>query len=51
MINPYIEHKNSNPITLKFSKDNPTVEISSKQVKTQTTNIVPPTMPKESKKE
>lgn len=46
-----MEHKNNNLVTVKFSKDNPTIKISSKQTKTQTTDIVPPTMPKESKKE
>lgn len=32
-----------------FSKDNPIVEISSKQVKVQTQNVVPPVKPKEIK--
>ena len=37
--------------TVTFSKDNPIVEISSKQSQTKTQNVVPPTKPKESKKE
>lgn len=36
---------------LKFSKDNPVAEISSKQSQTQVNNVIPPTKPKESKKE
>lgn len=45
--------KNKNAIlkTLTFSKDNPIIEISTKQSQTQVQNIVPPTRPKESKKE
>jgi len=35
----------------KFSKDNPIVEISSKQSQVQTQNVIPPVIPKESKKE
>ena len=46
-----MENKNNVPVTVKFSKDSPIIEISSKQVQTQSTNIVPPSMPKESKKE
>lgn len=34
-----------------FSKDNPIVEISSKQTQIQEHNSTPPSMPKESKKE
>lgn len=34
-----------------FSKDNPIVEISSKQSQMQEQNITPPAMPKEAKKE
>ena len=37
--------------TVTFSKDNPVVEISSKQSQTQEQNIKPPIMPKETKKE
>lgn len=37
--------------TLTFSKDNPIIEISSKQSQIQEQNITPPSMPKESKKE
>lgn len=39
--------------TLTFSKDNPILEISSKQsqTQTQTQNVTPPLMPRESKKE
>ena len=37
--------------TLTFSKDNPIVEISSKQTQIQEHNNTPPSMPKESKKE
>ena len=46
-----MENKDNVPVTVKFSKDSPIIEISSKQVQTQSTNIVPPSMPKESKKE
>lgn len=46
-----MENKNNVPVTVKFSKDNPIVEISSKQSQTQSTNVIPPTMPKEFKKE
>jgi len=37
--------------TVNFSKDNPTVEISSKQLQVQIQNVIPPVKPKESKKE
>ena len=37
--------------TATFSKDNPIVEISSKQSQIQKQNIIPPSIPKESKKE
>lgn len=37
--------------TATFSKDNPVVEISSKQSQTQEHNNTPPLIPKESKKE
>ena len=37
--------------TVTFSKDNPIVEISSKQSQTQTQNVIPPIKPKESKKD
>lgn len=37
--------------TVTFSKDNPIVEISSKQSQIQEQNFTPPSMPKESKKE
>lgn len=37
--------------TVTFSKDNPVVEISSKQSQIQEQNNMPPLMPKESKKE
>ena len=37
--------------TATFSKDTPIVEISSKQSQIQKQNIIPPSMPKESKKE
>lgn len=37
--------------TLTFSKDNPILEISSKQSQTQTKNVTPPVKTKESKKE
>lgn len=46
-----MEHENTTPITVKFSKDNPTVEISSKQSQVRNNNAAPPVMPKESKKE
>ena len=48
-----MSEKSTNTIykTVTFSKDNPIVEISSKQSQTQTQNVVPPTKPKESKKE
>ena len=36
---------------LNYSKDNTIVEISSKQSSIRTTNVVPPTKPKETKKE
>lgn len=45
-----MEHENTTPITVKFSKDSPVVEISSKQSQSQCNNAAPPTMPKESKK-
>ncbi len=37
--------------TVTFSKDNPVVEISSKQSQVQIQNSIPPVKPKESKKE
>lgn len=44
--------KNQNTYkTATFSKDNPIVEISSKQSPIQEHNNIPPSMPKESKKE
>ena len=44
--------KNQNTYkTMTFSKDNPVIEISSKQSQIQEQNITPPLMPKESKKE
>ena len=47
---------NNNPnrriyTTSKFSKDNPIIEISSKQSQIQNQNAKPPIMPKDSKKE
>lgn len=44
---------NTKPIPLKpvnFSKDNPIIEISSKQSQVQINNVVPPVKPKENKK-
>lgn len=38
-------------VTTKFSKDNPIIELSSKQNKVQTQNVKPPIMPKETKTE
>lgn len=46
-----MEHENTTPITVKFSKDSPVIEISSKQSQTKNSNIAPPVKPKESKKE
>lgn len=37
--------------TMTFTKDNPVIEISSKQSQIQEQNNTPPLMPKESKKE
>lgn len=37
--------------TVTFSKDNPIIEISSKQSQVQIQNATPPVMPKEAKKE
>lgn len=37
-----MEHESATPITVKFSKDNPTVEISSKQIQIQNSNAAPP---------
>ena len=37
--------------TVNFSKDNSIIEVAAKQSQTQTKNIVPPVMPKETKKE
>lgn len=48
-----MDNNNQNQNTCKavtFSKDNPIVEISSKQSQMQEQNITPPVMPKESKK-
>lgn len=45
------ENKNAISKTLTFSKDNPIIEISSKQSQTQVQSVTPPTRPKESKKE
>lgn len=42
---------NNTPKTATFSKDNPIIEISSKQSQVQTQNIIPPVKSKESKKE
>ena len=42
---------NNKPKTTTFSKDNPIVEISSKQSQTQIQNVTPPVKTKESKKE
>lgn len=36
--------------TLTFSKDNPIIEISSKQSQIKNNNVTPPSMPKELKK-
>ena len=36
--------------SVNFSKDNPIVEISSKQTQIQINNVVPPVKPKENKK-
>jgi hypothetical protein len=49
-----MDNNNQNQNTYKtvtFSKDNPIIEISSKQSQIQEQNITPPSMPKESKKE
>lgn len=46
-----MEQKNNAPVTVKFSKDSPVIEISSKQSQAQNSNATPPFMPKESKKE
>lgn len=45
------DNKNLTPKTVTFSKDNPIIEISSKQSPVQTKNITPPVKPKEIKKE
>lgn len=45
------ETKNEFYKALTFSKDNPIVEISSKQSQVKTQDVVPPVKPKESKKE
>lgn len=45
------DNKNLTPKTATFSKDNPIIEISSKQSPVQTQNITPPVKPKEIKKE
>lgn len=45
------ENTNITYKTVTFSKDNPIVEISSKQSQIQTQNITPPVMPKDSKKD
>lgn len=45
------DNKNIQFETVKFSKDAPIIEISTKQSQIQTTNIMPPVKPKEIKKE
>lgn len=54
MEDTFMDNKTKNQSTYKtvnFSKDNPIVEISSKQSQTQTQNVKPPVKSKESKKE
>lgn len=45
------DNKNLTSKTVTFSKDNPIIEISSKQSQVQIQNATPPVMPKEAKKE
>lgn len=45
------ENKNRTPKIINFSKDNPIIEISTKQSQIQVQNITPPIRQKESKKE
>lgn len=45
------KNKNIPYKTVTYSKDNPVIEISSKQSQTQNKDITPPTRPKESKQE
>lgn len=52
MIGEFIMKDNNNkPKTVTFSKDNPIIEISSKQSQIQVKNVIPPVKSKESKKE
>lgn len=41
---------NDSPKSVNFSKDNPIIEVSSKQSRTQVRNVAPPVKPKEIKK-
>lgn len=46
-----MKNKDNVPVTIKFSKDSPIIEISSKQTQAQNNNTTPPIKPKELKKE
>ena len=48
--NTLMAKQDQKTISGKFSKDNTIAEVSSKQSKTQTRNVVAPTKPKETKK-
>lgn len=45
------KNRNTPYKTVTFSKDNPIIELSSKQSQTQNENVTPPVRPKELKKE